>query len=154
MKVLHRVFAFLLVPFLGYLLGATIFNFFWDKAAPGDLSNATLVAVARSCERQGPVALRGFGFYHECRVELRAKSGTTSTSTVTGWLGPSDIGEEYAAHTQRRSQVQPDERPQVFLGWLCTFVFAILFLLAWAKIAVPAFPERHQRLPERPEPTA
>jgi hypothetical protein len=153
MKALHRVFAFLLVPFLGYLLGATIFNFFWDKAGPGDLAKADMIAVAKSCERKGPVALRGFGYYHECRIERRFKSGTINTSTVTGWLDPSDIGKEYAAHTQRRSQVQPDERPQVFLGWLCTFVFAILFLFVWAKIAVPAFPERHQIVPRQDEPT-
>ncbi|MGW6444193.1 DUF6346 domain-containing protein [Lentzea sp. NPDC055074] len=148
MTALHRVFAFLFVPFFGYLLGATIFNFFWDKAEPGDLKNADMIAVAQSCERKGPVALRGFGYYYDCRIERRFKSGTVNTSTVTGWLDPSDIGKQYAAHTMRRAQSAPDERPHVFIGWLCTFVFAILFLNVWAKIAVPAFPERFRKMPE------
>ncbi|MET9225350.1 DUF6346 domain-containing protein [Lentzea sp. NPDC003310] len=148
MKALYRVFAFLIVPFLGYLLGATIFNFFWDQAEPGDLKNADMIAVAQSCERKGPVAWRGFGYHYDCKIERRFKSGTVNTSTVTGWLDPSDIGKEYAAHTMRRAQVAPDERPHVFVGWLCTFVFAILYLFVIAKVAVPAFPERYLQVPE------
>ncbi|MDX8141103.1 DUF6346 domain-containing protein [Lentzea sp. BCCO 10_0061] len=154
MKALHRIFAFLLVPFLGYLLGATIFNFFWDKAEPGDLAKADMVAVAKSCERKGPVALRGFGYYYDCKIERRFKDGDINTSTVTGWLDPSDIGKEYAAHNVRRSQPAPDERPQVFVGWLCTFVYGMLFMYVWAKIAVPAFADRFRQMPEPQEPLA
>ncbi|WP_394621180.1 DUF6346 domain-containing protein [Lentzea sp. JNUCC 0626] len=154
MKALHRIFAFLLVPFLGYLLGATIFNFFWDQAAPGDLKNADMIAVAQSCERKGPVAWRGFGYYHECRIERRFDDGTVNYSKVVGWLDPSDIGKEYAAHTMRRAQVAPDERPHVFVGWLCTFVFAILYLFVIAHVAVPAFPERFRQEPAPADPPA
>lgn len=30
---------------------------------------------------------------------------------------------------------EPDVRPQVFLGWLHTVLFAIVFIIAWANIA-------------------
>lgn len=155
MKVLHRVFAFLLVPFLGYLLGATIFNFFWDKAAPGDVKNAYMVVVAQSCERKGPVAWRGFGYYYECKVERRFKSGMVGTSKVTGWLDPSDIGKPYAAETPRRSQARPEEQPYDWAAGFGTFIFAILYMFVIAKVAVPAFPERFRKMPEdleQPEP--
>ena len=152
MKVLHRVFAFLLVPFLGYLLGATVFNFFWDKAAPGDLANADTTVVAQSCERKGPVALRGFGYHYDCEVQRRFPDGHTNTTTVTGWLDPSDIGKEYAANTPRRSQPAPEERPYDWAAGLCTFVFGIFYLYVIAKVAVPAMPERFRQMPEQAEP--
>ncbi|RAS60679.1 hypothetical protein C8D87_11198 [Lentzea atacamensis] len=158
MKALHRIVAFLLVPALGYLLGATIFNHFWDEVEPGDPAKAKLVAVAKSCERHGPVAPRGFGFYYRCQTEVRSQpSGNVTKWTVTGWLEPSDIGKEYAVHTARRgTELTPDVRSQVFLGWLSTFVFAIAFLFVFVKIAGPAMPEgrRKRRMPTRYEPPA
>ncbi|SMD20792.1 DUF6346 domain-containing protein [Lentzea albidocapillata] len=153
MKALHRIFAFLLVPFIGYLLGATIFNFFWDKAEPGDLAKADMIVVAQSCERKGPVAWRGFGYYYKCKVQRRFADGDTNTTTVTGWLDPSDIGKEYAANTPRRSQPAPEERPYDWAAGLCTFVFGILYMFVIAKVAVPAMPKRYQ-LPEPQEPPA
>lgn len=42
MNVLRRVLVAVVVPFLGYLIGATIFNHFWDEVEPGDLEKATL----------------------------------------------------------------------------------------------------------------
>ncbi|MFI6099236.1 DUF6346 domain-containing protein [Lentzea sp. NPDC051213] len=159
MHVLRRVLVALIIPFLGYLLGATIFNHFWDRIEPGDLQKATLVAVARSCERHGPVAWRGFGYYYECEAAIRVRSGgATSTSTVTGWLAPEDVGKEYGVHTTRRGRsLEPDVRSQVFLGWLCTFVFAVVFIIAWAGIARLVWPDRgrrKRRVPIRYEPPA
>ena len=159
MNALRRILALLILPLLGYLIGATIFNHFWNKVEPGDLKNATIVAVAKSCERHGPVAWRGFGYYYECETELRSRSGKTSTTTVTGWLKPSDIGKEYAAHTMRKSQLQPDVRTesQVLLGWVCTFVFAIVYLFAYAYALSYLFPHRFKikrRTPTRYEPPA
>ena len=158
MKVLRRILVFLVLPLLGYLIGATIFLHFWNKIEPGDLKNATVVAVAKSCERLSPVSWRGFGYHYECETELRAKSGTTSTTTVTGWLKPSDIGKEYAAHTSRRGKpLEPDVRTnsQVLLGWVCTFVFAIVYLIAFANVAYRILPDRgprKRRMPTRYEP--
>lgn len=154
MKVLHRIIAFLVVPFLGYLLGATIFNFFWDKAEPGDLKNADMIVVAQSCERKGPVAWRGFGYYYKCEVQRRFAGGHTNRTTVTGWLDPSDIGKEYAAKTPRRSQPAPEERPYDWAAGLSMFVFGIPYLFVIAKVAVPAFPERFRKMPEPQEPPA
>ncbi len=159
MNVLRRVLVALVIPLLGYLIGATIFNHFWDEAEPGDLKKATLVAVAKSCERQGPVTGQGFGYYYECEAEIRARSdGSTSTSTVAGWLAPEDVGKEYSVHTTRRGRsLEPDVRSQVFLGWLCTFLFAIAFIIAWANIARFAWPDRgprKRRMPIRYEPPA
>lgn len=156
MNVLRRVVAVLVLPFVGYLLGATIFNHFFDRIEPGDLNKATLVAVAKSCERHGPVAWRGLGYYHKCETELRARDGSTSTSTVTAWLSPEQIGKEYAAHTTRRGRsLDPDERPQIFLGWLCTFVYAVAFLFVYANILRFLWPDRgprKRRMPKRYEP--
>ncbi|MFS8096165.1 hypothetical protein LFM09_03405 [Lentzea alba] len=158
MKVLHRIFAFLLVPALGYLLGATIFNHFWDEVEPGDLANAPYIATAKSCERHGPVTLRGFGYYYRCQTQARDKAdGSVGTWAVTGWLEPSDIGKEYAANTAKRGRdLHPQARPQsqVVMGWLFTLVFAIVFIIAFAKIAGPALPEgrRGRRMPKRYEP--
>lgn len=159
MNALRRVLVALIVPLLGYLLGATIFNHFRNQVEPGDLAKADLVATAKSCERRGPVALRGFGFYYECRAEIRVRSsGETYTSTVTGWLTPEDIGKQYAVHTVRHGRpLEPDVRSQgqVFLGWLCTFAFAIafLFLNVWiARHVWPDAPRRKRRMPIRYEP--
>jgi hypothetical protein len=60
-KALRRILALLVLPLLGYLICATVFNHFYDKVEPGDVKNAPYVAVAKSCERHGPVAWRGFG---------------------------------------------------------------------------------------------
>ncbi|MDX8032048.1 DUF6346 domain-containing protein [Lentzea sp. BCCO 10_0856] len=158
MKVLRRVVAVLVLPFLGYLIGATIFLHFWNQAEPGDVKNANLVAVAKSCERNGPVTLRRLGFYYTCEVEVRIRSDNeTYTSDVTGWLAPEDIGKEYAVHTLRRGPLSPDVRPdsQILLGWLCTFVFGIVFLLVYVNILRFLLPDRgprKRRMPTRYEP--
>lgn len=161
MKVLRRILVFLILPLLGYLIGATIFNHFWDKVEPGDVKNAPYVAVAKSCERHGPVAWRGFGYYYECQADVRSQpEGVTREFTFAGWLGPEDIGKEYAANTTRqRRSVVPEERPesQVLLGWLCTFVFAIVYLYVIIKIAYYVLPDRgprKRRMPTRYEPPA
>jgi hypothetical protein len=160
-KALRRLLVYLILPLLGYMIGATIFNHFYNKLEPGDLQKATLVAVAKSCERLSPVSWRGFGYHYECKAEIRVVSdGSTHTSTVTGWLTPEDIGKEYAAHTQRvGNTLYPDERnqSQVLLGWVCTFVFAIVYLIAFANVAYRILPDRgprKRRMPTRYEPPA
>ncbi|MGW6935349.1 DUF6346 domain-containing protein [Lentzea sp. NPDC054927] len=158
MKVLRRVVAFLILPLLGYLIGATIFNHFFDKIEPGDLNKATLVAVAKSCERHGPVALRGFGYYYKCEADVRVRSdGSSHTSTITAWLSPEHIGKEYAIHTsgRRGRSLDPDERPQIALGALFTLVYGIVFLLVYANILRFLLPDRgprKRRMPTRYEP--
>ncbi|SDG04351.1 hypothetical protein SAMN05216553_10542 [Lentzea fradiae] len=144
MNVLRRVLVALVVPLIGYLLAATIFNHFYNQVEPGDLAEARLVATVKSCERRGPVAWRGFGYYHECELEVRiSSSGETYTSDVTGWLAPEDIGKQYAVHAMRHNRpLQPDVRSQsqVFIGWLCTFVFSIAYLMLIAWIASHVWP--------------
>lgn len=159
MTVLRRVLVLVVMPLFGYLTGATIFNHFWNTIEPGDVANAELVAVVKSCERHGPVTLRGFGFHYECAVETRFRPvGSTHTWTVTGWFAPEDIGKEYAVGTTRRGRsLEPEVRTQsqVLLGWVCTFVFAIAFLIAFANIARFVWPDRgprKRRMPKRYEP--
>lgn len=66
------------------------------------------------------------------------------------------IGKEYAAHTTRRGRsLDPEERPQIFLGWLCTFVYAVAFLFVYANILRFLWPDRgprKRRMPKRYEP--
>lgn len=159
MNVFRRVLVALVIPLLGYLLGATIFNHFYNQVEAGDLARATLVATPVSCARRGPVAWRGFGFFHECQVEVRVRSsGETYRSSVTGWLAPEDVGEQYAVHTVRHGRpLQPDVRSegQVFLGWLCTLVFGIGYLVMNAWIARYVWPDakpRKRRVPTRYQP--
>lgn len=161
MKVLRRVLVYLILPLLGYLIGATIFTHFYNKIERGDLQKATLVAEAKSCERLSPVSWRGFGYHYECKAEIRVVSDqTTHMSTVTGWLTPEDIGKEYAAHTQRVGKaLYPDERNQwqLLLGCVLTFVFAIVYLIAFANVAYRILPDRgprKRRMPTRYEPPA
>lgn len=127
MNLLRRVLVALIIPLLGYLLRATIFNHFWNEVEPGDLANADPVAVAKSCERRGPVTWRGFGFHYECQAEVRFRSsGETYTSIVTGWLTPEDIGKQYAVHAVRHGRPLRLAGPGI-PGLVCTFVFAIAF---------------------------
>lgn len=71
---------------------------------------------------------RGFGYHYECRVDFRVRSsGETYTSVVTGWLTPEDVGTQYTVHTVRHGKLLWPWST-VFLGWLCTSVFAIAFL--------------------------
>lgn len=160
MKVLRRILVFLVLPFLGYLICATVFNHFYDKVETGDVKNAPYVAVAKSCERHGPVAWRGFGYYYKCQADVRSRSeGVTRKFTFTGWLGPEDIGKEYAANTTRRGRdVVPEERAdsQVLLAGLGTMVVGTIYLFAYANVVFRILPDRKhkRRMPTRYEPPA
>lgn len=145
MRTLHKIFAIVVVPALGYLLGATIFNLCWDRVEPGDIAGADYVAVAKSCERHGPIAWRGFGYYYKCRVEVTDTSdGTTHMWTTTGWREPADIGQQIAVTPTRRG-LAPEERPYQGLGGVLVMVFGILWIFVLAYVVNPLL----QGLPER-----
>jgi hypothetical protein len=84
----------------------------------------------------------------------------TREFTFTGWLGPEDIGKEYAANTTRRGRdVVPEERPdsQLLLAGLGTMVVGTVYLLLAVKIAQYVLPDRgprKRRMPTRYEPPA
>ncbi|MGI5503008.1 DUF6346 domain-containing protein [Lentzea sp. CA-135723] len=142
-RVLHRFFAFLVVPVLGYLLGATIFNHFWDKVET-DLRDAELVITATSCERGRPVTLRGFGYVYECRAKVENKTnGNVTTATTRGFLTPELIGTEVAGSGFRRGELYP-ERPYAGWGMVLLLPFGVLWFYVYIRIAWPLLPERRK----------
>jgi hypothetical protein len=142
-RVLHKLFAFLITPVLGYLIGATIFNHFWDKPET-DLSGASHIITARSCERHGPVALRGFGYWYECRATVENKmNGNVVTATARGFLNPDLIGKPVAGDGFRRGELFP-ERPYAGWGMVLLLPFGVLWLYVYIRVAWPLLPERRK----------
>ncbi|MFD4676489.1 DUF6346 domain-containing protein [Lentzea sp. NPDC058450] len=142
-RVLHRFSAFLLVPVLGYLLGATIFNHFWNKVET-DLHGADLVITATSCERSGPLTLRGFGYVYDCRAKVENKTnGNVTTATTRGFLTPELIGTEVAGSGFRRGELYP-ERPYAGWGMALLLPFGVLWFYVYIRIAWPLLPERRK----------
>ncbi|SMD25328.1 DUF6346 domain-containing protein [Lentzea albidocapillata] len=137
--VLHRVFAFLIMPVLGYLLGATIFTHFWDKV---EIADADLAVTALSCKEYGPVTWRGFGFVSECRARVENKvSGGATLTTVRGFLAPHLVGEQVVVREFRRGEVTP-ERPSAGWGIAVVVLFGVVWLYLSAWVAQPLLPDR------------
>ncbi|GLZ31934.1 hypothetical protein Lesp02_41220 [Lentzea sp. NBRC 105346] len=153
-KLLHKLIAFLIVPLLGYLVGATIFIQFYDEIETGDLANAEYVAVARSCERQGPLTLRGFGYWWECRADVtRVAENVTRTMSTRGFLRPEHIGKKVAVNTTRAGrEIVPEERPYQGLGGFLLIPFGILWLFVIAYVANPLLRKYVPKPGDRVEP--
>lgn len=124
--VLRRVFAFLVMPVLGYLLGATVFTHFWDKPDAENVDRAALVVTALSCEQYGPITLRGFGFVHECRARVENRNSAT-IATVRGFLEPHLVGQPVVVREFSGGEVTP-ERPYAWWGWVLLLVFTGVWL--------------------------
>lgn len=131
-KALHRVAAFLVLPALGYLLGATIFTHFWDKV---EIADADLTITALSCQEQGPITWRGFGFVSECRARVQRGDSATIT-TVRGFLRPHLVGEPVVG--KAFSPVRPQAVQAV--AWLLVFVAVWVYVSAW--VVKPLVPRR------------
>ncbi|GGN11458.1 hypothetical protein GCM10011609_59390 [Lentzea pudingi] len=130
--VLHRVFAFLVMPVLGYLLGATIFTHFWDKPDAENVDRADLAITALSCEQYGPITLRGFGFVHECRARVENRNSRSATiATVRGFLEPHLIGQPVVGREFDRGELTP-ERP--YAWW--AFGLLLLFAGVWLYVSI------------------
>ncbi|MDX3658592.1 DUF6346 domain-containing protein [Streptomyces sp. ID05-26A] len=145
--VLHRVFAFLIMPALGYLLGATIFTHFWDKPDAENVDRADLVVIALSCQQHGPITLRGFGFVHECRARVENRNNSSATiATVRGFLEPHLIGQPLAVREFVRGELTP-ERPYAWWGWvlLLSFVIVWLYVSIWVTRSAGLSPLRRPR---------
>lgn len=153
-RVLHRVFAFLVLPVLGYLLGATIFTHFYDQIETGNLGDTEFIAVAKSCERHGPVTTRGFGFWWECRVQVtRPAAGLVKTFTTKGFLKPEDIGRQVAVETTRRGRdIVPQARTHSALGMVLLFPFGVLWVFVLAWTANPLLKRHLERVKSEPRP--
>ncbi|MFC3893214.1 DUF6346 domain-containing protein [Lentzea rhizosphaerae] len=143
-RILHRIFAFLIIPVLGYLLGATIFNHFWNKVETEDLSEASHIIVATSCDRHGPVTLRGFGYVYECRATVTNKvNGNVVTATTRGFLNPELVGKEVAGTGFRRGDLYP-ERPYAGWGVILLLPFGVLWFYLYIAVAWRLLPERRK----------
>jgi hypothetical protein len=143
-RILHRIFAFLVIPVLGYLLGATIFNYFSDKVETEDLSDASHIIVATSCDRHGPVTLRGFGWVYECRASVTNKvNGNVVTATARGFLRPELIGKQVAGEGFNRGDLYP-VRPYAGWGMVLLLPFGVLWFYVYIAVAWPLLPERRK----------
>ena len=143
-RILHRIFAFLVIPVLGYLLGATIFNYFSDKVETEDLSDASHIIVATSCDRHGPVTLRGFGYVYECRATVTNKvNGNVVTTTARGFLRPDLIGKQVAGEGFNRGDLYP-VRPYAGWGMVLLLPFGILWFYVYIAVAWRLLPERRK----------
>lgn len=143
-RVLHRFFAYLIIPALGYMIGATIFIHFWDIAETDDLSGASHVITARSCVRHGPVTLRGFGYWYECQATVKNKvNGNIVTATARGFLKPELIGKDVAGTGFRRDELFA-ERPYAGWGMVLLLPFGLLWFYVYIGVAWPLMPERRK----------
>jgi hypothetical protein len=143
-RILHRIFAFLVIPVLGYLLGATIFNYFSDKVETEDLSDASHIIVATSCDRHGPVTLRGFGWVYECQATVTNKvNGNVVTTTARGFLRPELIGKQVAGEGFNRGDLYP-VRPYAGWGMVLLLPFGVLWFYVYIAVAWPLLPERRK----------
>lgn len=143
-RILHKILAFLIIPVLGYLLGATIFNYFSDKVETEDLSDASHIIVATSCDRHGPVTLRGFGYVYECRATVANKvNGNVVTATARGFLRPELIGKQVAGEGFNRGDLYP-VRPYAGWGMVLLLPFGVLWFYVYIKVAWPLLPERRK----------
>ncbi|MBP2338801.1 hypothetical protein JOF41_004979 [Saccharothrix coeruleofusca] len=145
MKILHRLVAFLLLPVLGYLLGATIFFTFWDRIDVGDPAKAGYVAVAESCERRGPVSYKGFGHWYTCTAKVTQLADGVTRTMKAGFLTPEHIGREVAVETTRRyREITASERPYTWLAGVLLFPYFILWLFVFVHVAGPVLPVRRR----------
>jgi hypothetical protein len=143
-RILHRILAFLIIPVLGYLLGATIFNYFWNKVETEDLSEASHIIVATSCDRHGPVTLRGFGWVYECRATVTNKvNGNVVTTTARGFLRPELIGRQVAGDGFSRGDPSP-VRPYAGWGMVLLLPFGVLWFYVYIAVAWRLLPERRK----------
>ncbi|TWP50865.1 hypothetical protein FKR81_17410 [Lentzea tibetensis] len=129
-RVLRLVFAVLVMPLLGWLLGATIINAFTDRYGPDPAPRpGQTFAIARECDRHGPVSTHGFGFWHQCMADLGQHDGPFARRPVN-FLTPADIGQHVPVvkeGTGRRSHhVRAADQPLAWWGWL-----ALPFALGW-----------------------
>ncbi len=152
-RLLHKLTAFLILPVLGYLLGATIFIHFYDQIEPGVPADTGYVAVAKTCERHGPVTMRGFGYWWACQAEVtRLADGAKRTMSTRGFLKPEHIGHQVAVNTTRNDrELVPEERPRQGLGGLLLIAFGILWLFVLAYTSGPLLKKSHTL--RRPSPT-
>lgn len=100
MKVLQRLVAFVLLPVVGYLVGATIFFAFWDRIEVGDPDGSGYAAVAQSCERRGPVSYKGFGYWYTCAAKVTQRAPSPAPG-----------------HRHSGQRPQSDERPTGRPAW-------------------------------------
>lgn len=128
MKVLHRLVAFLLLPVLGYLLGAAIFFTFWDCIDVDDPAKAGYVAVAESCERRGPVPYKVFGYWYTCKAKVTQRADDVTRTTKAGFLTPEHVGRGVAVGTTRQYREITAERPYAGLSGVLLY-FALWLLL-------------------------
>ncbi|MET9228190.1 DUF6346 domain-containing protein [Lentzea sp. NPDC003310] len=126
-KTLHRVFAFLVMPTFGYLLGATVFTHFWDEV---EIADADLTITALSCRQEGPITWHGFGFVSECRARVQRGDSTTIT-TVRGFLKPHLIGEPVVGEEFGRGEFRP-KRPEATQA----VVTLVAFTAVWLYVSV------------------
>lgn len=143
-RILHKILAFLIIPVLGYLLGATIFNYFWNKVETEDLSDASHIIVATSCDRHGPVTLRGFGWVYECRATVTNKAnGNVVTTTARGFLRPELIGKQVAGEGFNPGDLYP-VRPYAGRGMVLLLPFGVLWFYVYIVVAWRLLPERRK----------
>ncbi|MFD1148674.1 DUF6346 domain-containing protein [Saccharothrix hoggarensis] len=144
--VLHRLVAFVLLPVMGYLLGATIFFTFWDTIEVGDPGGSGYAAVAQSCERRGPVSYKGFGYWYTCTAKVTQRADGVTRTMQAGFLTPEHIGREVAVETTRGYRaINPRERPYAGLGGVLLFPYFALWVLVFARVAGPVLPSRRRK---------
>lgn len=148
-RVLHRILVLVVMPILGCLIIATIFNYFADKYG-ADLPEryGRAYAVATSCERHGPVSTHGFGYWWTCQADVHWQGNSEMPEPRTArFLTPEDIGKPVRVSGTHRNRniVRGAEQPYFAVGILLCFPFGVLwiFMMAWTfGLVSPARKER------------
>jgi len=126
---------------LGYLIGATIVSrsaAHYGAEHPDDGSlNSKTYAVATSCERHGPVSIRGFGYWWTCRADVHWQgNGDTSEPRSADFLTPDDIGKPvHVTGIRHNSGIRrAAEQPYLTASIVLLFPFGIGWIFGWVYL--------------------
>jgi hypothetical protein len=141
-EALPGFFALIVMPVLGFLFCATIIHQFAAVYGPDAQVRGTY-AVAKECNRHGPVSTRGLGFWYRCMAEIYRYSpgdsarGPDSVEPVD-YLGAEDIGHQVPIKLVEARGVNPwvraADQPLKEWGWLA-LPFGLLWLLLTGFLA-------------------
>jgi hypothetical protein len=142
LRVLRRIIVLVVIPIVGYLIGATIvFHFsnqYGDEYPDGPSMDSATYAVATSCEQQGPVSTHGFGHWWRCQADVHWQgNGATSEPRTADFLTPADIGRPVQVAGTRRNQgiKRAATQPYQWVGIVIIIPFAVLWLRLVARFA-------------------
>ncbi|MEO6766882.1 MAG: DUF6346 domain-containing protein [Umezawaea sp.] len=137
---LRRAFVLIVMPVVGYFLGATILFALYDRVEPAT-EEPNNVLVVTSCDRNGPVTYKGFGYWYTCHGTLTNTTSFKSQPWTVGFLRPDQIGQRFSSGYRGRHHTIGANRPYGPVS----VVLCVVFGLFWVSLMVRLAPGYHRR---------